>query len=272
MIHEIGGASAVFAGPGQPINKLAGLGFAADRRGRAGGRRARLRRAAGGAARRARDARRPAGRDSPDASRIRAGRLRERARALADGRRPRVGAGARAPRPTRPVAWSCRASSDRRQAALDRDRGRRIQPSRPVRRPAADRVVRPRSDRGGVHGLERRGGDGALSRAPRRRDRRRRIDSHLERARAAVRRVDAAGASPPRRPVGAPARAPARRRRARAATSRSSPPSRGRSRRKTCQRAGFALLYARAVLIRSSAKPKAQSPKPASLLSASSSE
>jgi GNAT superfamily N-acetyltransferase len=29
MIHEIGGASAVFAGPGQPINKLAGLGFAA---------------------------------------------------------------------------------------------------------------------------------------------------------------------------------------------------------------------------------------------------
>lgn len=29
MIQEIGGASAVFAGPGQPINKLAGLGFAA---------------------------------------------------------------------------------------------------------------------------------------------------------------------------------------------------------------------------------------------------
>jgi GNAT superfamily N-acetyltransferase len=29
MIHEIAGASAVFAGPGQPINKLAGLGFAA---------------------------------------------------------------------------------------------------------------------------------------------------------------------------------------------------------------------------------------------------
>ena len=29
MIREIGGASAVFAGPGQPINKLAGLGFAA---------------------------------------------------------------------------------------------------------------------------------------------------------------------------------------------------------------------------------------------------
>src|SRR6185295_13552423 len=28
MIHEVGGASAVFAGPGQPINKLAGLGFA----------------------------------------------------------------------------------------------------------------------------------------------------------------------------------------------------------------------------------------------------
>jgi GNAT superfamily N-acetyltransferase len=28
MIQEIGGASAVFAGPGQPINKLAGLGFA----------------------------------------------------------------------------------------------------------------------------------------------------------------------------------------------------------------------------------------------------
>lgn len=28
MIHDIGGASAVFAGPGQPINKLAGLGFA----------------------------------------------------------------------------------------------------------------------------------------------------------------------------------------------------------------------------------------------------
>jgi GNAT superfamily N-acetyltransferase len=28
MIREIGGASAVFAGPGQPINKLAGLGFA----------------------------------------------------------------------------------------------------------------------------------------------------------------------------------------------------------------------------------------------------
>ncbi len=29
MIEEIGGASAVFAGPGQPFNKLAGLGFAA---------------------------------------------------------------------------------------------------------------------------------------------------------------------------------------------------------------------------------------------------
>lgn len=29
MITEIGGTSAVFAGPGQPINKLAGLGFAA---------------------------------------------------------------------------------------------------------------------------------------------------------------------------------------------------------------------------------------------------
>jgi GNAT superfamily N-acetyltransferase len=29
LIHEIGGASAVFAGAGQPINKLAGLGFAA---------------------------------------------------------------------------------------------------------------------------------------------------------------------------------------------------------------------------------------------------
>jgi GNAT superfamily N-acetyltransferase len=29
MIHEIGGTSAVFAGPGHPINKLAGLGFAA---------------------------------------------------------------------------------------------------------------------------------------------------------------------------------------------------------------------------------------------------
>jgi GNAT superfamily N-acetyltransferase len=29
MIREIGGASAVFAGPGRPINKLAGLGFAA---------------------------------------------------------------------------------------------------------------------------------------------------------------------------------------------------------------------------------------------------
>jgi hypothetical protein len=28
MIHEIGGTSTVFAGPGQPINKLAGLGFA----------------------------------------------------------------------------------------------------------------------------------------------------------------------------------------------------------------------------------------------------
>ena len=28
MIHEIGGASAVFGGPGQPFNKLAGLGFA----------------------------------------------------------------------------------------------------------------------------------------------------------------------------------------------------------------------------------------------------
>lgn len=28
MIHEIGGTSAVFAGPGQPFNKLAGLGFA----------------------------------------------------------------------------------------------------------------------------------------------------------------------------------------------------------------------------------------------------
>jgi ribosomal protein S18 acetylase RimI-like enzyme len=28
LIHEIGGASAVFAGEGQPINKLAGLGFA----------------------------------------------------------------------------------------------------------------------------------------------------------------------------------------------------------------------------------------------------
>jgi len=28
MIQEIGGASAIFAGPGQPINKLAGLGFA----------------------------------------------------------------------------------------------------------------------------------------------------------------------------------------------------------------------------------------------------
>ena len=30
LIQEIGGASAVFAGPGQPINKLAGLGFAAS--------------------------------------------------------------------------------------------------------------------------------------------------------------------------------------------------------------------------------------------------
>src|SRR5438132_10763548 len=29
MIRKIGGTSAVFAGPGQPINKLAGLGFAA---------------------------------------------------------------------------------------------------------------------------------------------------------------------------------------------------------------------------------------------------
>src|SRR5436190_8398310 len=29
MINEIGGTSAVFAGPGQPISKLAGLGFAA---------------------------------------------------------------------------------------------------------------------------------------------------------------------------------------------------------------------------------------------------
>jgi GNAT superfamily N-acetyltransferase len=29
MIQEIGGTSAVFAGPGQPVNKLAGLGFAA---------------------------------------------------------------------------------------------------------------------------------------------------------------------------------------------------------------------------------------------------
>jgi GNAT superfamily N-acetyltransferase len=28
MIHEIGGTAAVFAGPGQPVNKLAGLGFA----------------------------------------------------------------------------------------------------------------------------------------------------------------------------------------------------------------------------------------------------
>jgi GNAT superfamily N-acetyltransferase len=28
MIHDIGGASAVFGGPGQPFNKLAGLGFA----------------------------------------------------------------------------------------------------------------------------------------------------------------------------------------------------------------------------------------------------
>src|SRR6476620_11487314 len=29
LIHDIGGGSAVFAGEGQPINKLAGLGFAA---------------------------------------------------------------------------------------------------------------------------------------------------------------------------------------------------------------------------------------------------
>ena len=213
MIHEIGGTSAVFAGPGQPINKLAGLGFAPIDAGRARGRRARLRRAAGGAARRARDARRPGGGDSPDAgadtswsatrtcsaSRLTSGDLVSE---LARATRADAAGG---------VVVSRVDDGDTRvwieTVADGFSHPDQFDGPPPTESFDRDQIVDVFMASSGTAGtalyLARR--DGAIAGGGSIR-----ISNALV---AALRRLDAAGASPPRRPVGAPARAPARRRR-----------------------------------------------------------
>ena len=162
MIRDIGGGAAVFAGPGQPINKLAGLGFSGQ-----------VDDAALAAIERDYDEREAELRvelatlADPSIGRLLTGRGYELAgyeNVLGLPLDANVVDGLTLAREADVARRPGGAGGPGRDPSLDRNGGGRIQRARSIRRTAADRIVRARRDRRHVHDVERDGRRYALPR------------------------------------------------------------------------------------------------------------